>query len=196
MSISSSIEVEAWRYKFNELPPEVAKRFSDAERDAYCEGSNAIIRALKMTGEVSATKACNFFDEGQPFRVYIEDFLSSPIVWFGLSDIKLKHEVRVRLPELSGTLQWAPTRIKSIFQSIGGIISGNPYSPRLLRPLQATDLGWVVLVYANGARLTVSETGDSHYFDHETGRRIPVSLDFYLDEFLTELFAIDELFLD
>jgi len=196
MTISSTVEIEAWRYTFSDLPAAVAATFNSEERAAYCEGSGAILRALRATGEHSAIRASSLFRDDYPFRVYIEDFLCNPTLWFGISSLKLKHQLRVCLPRSSDQFDWAPSRLRQVLSSVGGLASGLPYSPRLFDSRKASDHynGRVVIAYANGDRLVVVDENVSHYYEHESQRFIPVLLDDYLDEFFNELFAFDELF--
>lgn len=196
MSISSVVEVQAWRFRFDELPAEVAKHFSDVEREAYCAGASSLTHALRMTGELPAMKACEFFHAEHPFRVYVEDFLTSPKIWFSLSSIKLDHELRLRLPKSQDDLSWAPERVRRIFRSVGGLTGGNPYSPRLLHPDKASECehGHVLIAYGDGNQLLLSKENASRYFVHAEGQYIDVSLDLYLDEFFSGLFSIAPLF--
>lgn len=196
MSISSLVHIEAWRYAFDELPAEIAVKFTASEREVYCKGSRKIIDSLRLTGEASAIKACDMFGESWPFHVYIDNFFSSPSIWFGLSSVKLKHEIRVMIRRECPVPDCAPSRIKRIFQAVGAIKSGVPHSPTLLFSKDAVKDGrvWTVIAYGDGCRLVLSDGNSAHYIDHETMSPCSVSLDFFLDEFLNEVFEIDDLF--
>ena len=99
--ISSIVEIEAWRYSFEQLPKQVADCFTHDERRVYELGTVAIINLLLEIGETQIIEAC---------RVFIEDFLFGPKVWFSLSSIELAHTIRLRLPLKSEIPNFIPHR--------------------------------------------------------------------------------------
>lgn len=197
MNIHSSVHIEAWRCAFSELPEEVSIKFTDEERSIYERGSAAIIERLESIGEATIDQACGMFKKDQPFHVYIEDFLSSsPSIWFGLSSIKLERQIllmarREVLPVWPGQ-----DRLTRLFSAVGAIKSGELYSA-VLQISKGTWEGednWTVIAYGNGDRLVLSAEGTAYLIDHESLVPYPVSLHEYIDDFLSIVFSIRDLF--
>lgn len=196
MTIDSFVEIRSWEYKFHELPKSVASCFSPGERIVYETGTGAIRDCLIATGEPAMLEACSIFDNAYPFRVYIEDYLVSPRLWFSLSNIRLKHGIQLMLPK-SSDFHNLPERVTRLCQGLGGLTSRTPYFPRFTAPSLVSLAGqdrnyWSIISYGNSDLLVISEDARVSYWDHTSNEIKEVPLELFLDPFLSDLFSFED----
>lgn len=196
MAIESIVEIRGWEYKFHELPESLRICFSSAERLVYERGAGAIRDRLSATCEPAILDVCSLFPDTYPFRVYIEDFVTCPRLWFSLSNIRLKNAIRLMLPKAFDEI-CLPERILRIYEGVGALTSGSSHFPKLTTPMRVYLKGrnhnyWSVISFGNADLLVVSEDARVSYWNHAEDELTDVPLEVFLDPFLKELFSYED----
>ncbi|TWT92604.1 hypothetical protein [Neorhodopirellula pilleata] len=200
MISSSLLEIEAWRSGFEQLPANVRSAFSPHESEAYLAGARAIIDALAATGEPIILSVLDCFTDNHPFRVYIENFHDQPEIYFGLSSVKLSHELRVKLAQPERELPlFLPSRFARLFSRISKLTCKAPHFPRLIEPRRLHVSGydgdsWEVITYANRDSLLIHGDGSSSFFAAAGKHLSEIEATELLDAFIEEAFAIRDIF--